>query len=734
MKKLSIFIFTTTCFFLNAKAQEKAVRGFVPTYTNEEIRIDGILDESIWEYVQLDGHFQQHFPFDSVRAKSRTDVFFTYDDKNLYIAAVCYEAQQGKYIVESLRRDFDTRTTDNFQVIIDPFNDKFNGYLFSVTPYGSMKESLIQFGGSGPLEHSWDNAWYAAATRGVDSYTVEIKIPFKTLRYNKNNPIWRINFARHNLKINEMSVWNPVPMNFPVYSLAYTGEVRWLNSPEKSGVNTAVIPYTLGNTTRDFQAQSPTITRGSAGFDAKFSITSSLNLDITVNPDFSQVDVDQQLTNLTRFSLFFPEQRQFFLENSDIFARFGFSKIRPFFSRRIGLVNGQVIPILGGARLSGKLNKNWRIGAMSIQTGAYSPLNLDAQNYTVAAFQRKVFERSNISFIMINRQGFDGNTIDMGDFNRVVGLDYDLYSANNQWQGKFFYHHSLTPNLRRDSYSHASYLSFSDRKWFIMWNHEYVGKNYRSDVGFIPRQEFFDASENVIRKLSYWRLEPYIARTFFLKGENLYSITTGAYWDFYADSSFSANDVQYRASTDFTFYNTARLSVRFTEQFTRLLFPIDITQTGVTPLPVGGYQYRNAGVSWLSNRRKLLNYELGSSYGSFFVGNRIGLSGVIRYRLQPFAQISLRFTHDYLDFPEPFGNSQLTLIGSTFDITFRTNVFWTTFIQYNTQIDNLNINTRFQWRFKPMSDLFLVYIDNYDSLLSIKNRGIVVKLVYWLGL
>jgi hypothetical protein len=490
----------------------------------------------------------------------------------------------------------------------------------------------------------------------------------------------------------------------------------------------------LGNTTKDFQSQSPTVARGSAGFDAKFSINSSLNLDVTVNPDFSQVDVDQQLTNLTRFSLFFPEQRQFFLENSDIFSRFGFSRIRPFFSRRIGLQNGQAIPILGGLRLSGKLNRKWRIGVMSIQTGEYSPLNLDAQNYTVAAFQRKVFERSNISFIMINRQGFDGNSINSTDYNRVVGIDYDLYSANNQWQGKFFYHYSLTPELRNNNFTHASYLSYDDKYWFIMWNHEYVGKNYRSDIGFIPRQEFFDGSDNSFKRLSYWRLEPYIARTFFVKSENLYSITTGAYWDYYADSSFSANDVQYRANTNFTFYNTSSLNLRFTEHFTRLLFPIDITQTGAAPLPIGGYQYRDVGASWVSNRRKLFNYEIGASYGSFFVGEKIGISGVLRYRIQPYANISFRFSHDYLDFPQPYGINRLTLLGPTFDITFRNNVFWTTFVQYNTQIDNLNLNTRFQWRFKPMSDLFIVYIDNYDSMLGIKNRGVVAKLVYWFGI
>jgi len=231
------------------------------------------------------------------------------------------------------------------------------------------------------------------------------------------------------------------------------------------------------------------ITHGNVntGLDAKIAVTSSLNLDVTINPDYSQVEVDQQIINLTRFSLFFPEKRQFFIENSDLFAQFGFRQVRPFFSRNIGLFKGQTVPIIAGTRLSGNINKAWRIGLMNMQTAQDTTLGLNPQNYTVAAFQRMLFGRSNIAGIFVNRQGLIDKELNFTDYNRILGLDFNLRSNNNKWMGKAFYHHSFTPQFKSDNYTHAVWMMYNSQNLFGMWNHEFVGENYIPDIGFVPR-------------------------------------------------------------------------------------------------------------------------------------------------------------------------------------------------------------------------------------------------------
>jgi len=702
--------------------------------SSQSIQVDGEIGEIEWKGVQVAKDFVQFFPADSVFSNTKTEVMLTYDDHALYVAAICYDNFKGKNVVQSLKRDFDFSTSDAFTVIFDPLDDKVNGFQFSLNPYGAQQEAMIQNGGNFGNETRWDNKWFSSVKRSEGKWTLEMKIPFKTIRYKPGLDVWGVNFARNNQKINEVSCWNRVPLNFSVSSLGYTAPLKWDNPPPKPGLNASIIPYALGGYTADYQKQKDS-PRWGAGGDVKFSLTPSLNLDLTINPDFSQVNVDQQITNLTRFNLFFPEQRQFFIENSDLFARFGFTKIRPFFSRRIGLKDGQAIPIIGGLRLSGKINRNWRIGIMNIQTAKSTLYNAEAQNYTVAAIQRQVFARSNIGIIIINRQGFTDRKLNFTDFNRVIGLDYDLLSKDNKWTGKFFVHHSFSPQKNNNAYTHASYLGYSTRKWNIMWNHEYVGKNYRTDLGFVPRQSFYNSQTNQTVNLTYWRLEPVLSYTIYPKSKKLYSADFNLYNSTYFDSSFSTNDVISTASIDLNFFNSASMSAGYNEQFTRLLFPIDLTLQGKNPLPAGGYAYRSGFIKFNSNRRKVFNYTINLYGGSFYTGTLLGGSATLGFRAQPWGNFSLRLTHDEVDLGPTYGRSSLTILGPTIEITPLKNLFFTTFIQYNTQINNLNINSRVQWRYAPMSDLFIVYTENYGTeKLNVNNRGIVIKLVYWLGI
>lgn len=732
------------CLALIAQGQTDTARAYHIRKSTQHIKIDGKLDDPDWQQAQKEGGFWQQFPYDTSASVTRTEIMMTYDAHHIYVAAICYDTFGGNFVVSSLKRDFTYATNDAFMVSIDPFNDKINGFCFGVNPYGAQLEGLLQNGGSFDITTNWDNKWFSEVKRYEGYWVAEFRIPFKTLRYKEGITQWGVNFSRNNLKINENTSWSRVPRNFNVTSLAYTGKLLWDAPPPAAGQNISLIPYAITRYSENFKNNTKGLLTANAGMDAKIAVTPSLNLDLTVNPDFSQVDVDRQVTNLSRFSLFFPEQRQFFIENSDLFSRFGFSQIRPFFSRRIGLKNGSsvTIPIIAGARLSGKLNKDWRMGLMNIQTGAYDKdgVKANAENYTVAAVQRQVFSRSNLSAIVVNKQNVPGPDSGATAYNRVVGFDFDLASKDNTWMGKFFFHHSFSPHQPQNAYAHASWLSYNTPRWFIMWNHEYVGNNYRAHVGFVPRQTVYDEATDNLVPMTFWRIEPEITHTFYPENSRIYRVSPGFYVSGYADSSITVNDILYRPYLDIQFMDRSFIGFGYNENFTRLYFPIDITGTGNTPLPAGGYTYRSFDVNYNSNTRKPFNWRAEFSAGTFYNGRSISYSAAINYRAQPWGNFSLTYEANELDLPKPYGYTRLILIGPRAELTFSRNLFFTTFVQYNTQVDNVNVNARLQWRFAPMSDVFIVYGDNYAPIpqrrmpdFRVKDRGVVVKLVYWLG-
>ena len=451
--------------------------------------LDGSVDEPAWQAAEVASDFWMVLPMDTSRANVRTDVRMTYDDHNVYLSAVCFLGDvPGPYIVESLRRDWSFSKNDNFIFFMDTFDDQTNGFTFGTNAAGAQWDGLLYEGGKANL--SWDNKWTSVVKNYSDRYVLEMAIPFKTIRYKKGISRWGINFSRLDLKTTEKSSWTPIQRQFPTASLALTGVLIWDQPPPQPGPNISLIPYALSGLTRDYQNNIDTKGRFNAGLDAKVAVTSSLNLDLTVNPDFSQVDVDQQVTNLDRYELFFPEKRQFFLENGDQFTNFGYANIRPFFSRRIGLGG---VPIRFGARLSGKLNKDWRIGIMDMQTGGVSETGLPAQNFAVMALQRRVFARSNIGVMFVNKEslGYEsvGNKLLYSRYNRNLGIEYNLASANNLWTGKAMYVQSFSPvpplnpgqdagasTVSGSSAVYAANLQYFSRKWLIGGQVESVGQ------------------------------------------------------------------------------------------------------------------------------------------------------------------------------------------------------------------------------------------------------------------
>lgn len=700
------------------------------TWTEEKIKLDGELNEGIWMQAEMVTDFVQSFPYDTSLAETKTEVMVTYDDKNVYIAAICHDKLEGNYVVQSLKRDFSYPKSDAFAVYFDPLNDETNGFNFTVNPLGAQREGLVANGGSFGVTTIWDNRWLSAVKQYEDKWIVEMAIPFKTLRYNSETPTWKINFSRHDLKRNENSSWARVPRGLNVACLACTGTLVWDKPPKKQGANISLIPYAIAKVNKDYENGRDPELKVNGGLDAKIAVTSSLNLDVTINPDFSQVEVDRQVINLDRFSIFFPEQRTFFIENSDLFANFGFSNIRPFFSRRIGLFQGKEVPIIGGLRLSGKINQNWRIGVMSMQTEGLPAdkeigrPSLRSQNYSVFALQRRVFTRSNIGVIAVNRQAFTGLEWKKNDYNTIAGIDLNISNKDNRLQGKLFYHHSFSPNQKKDAGANASWLQYTHERFFIMWNHEYIGTNYNAEVGFVPR-------------VGQIRFEPKFDWFFYPKKGRINRHGPNLYFNMYTDTEFDVIDRLVKFDYDINFQNQALFVFFARELYTRLTFPFDPSGTGGEPLPADtDYFYRNAGARFTSNFRKKFSYEISSTYGSYYNGTRLTLEGELTYRFQPWGSISIAAEQNEIRLPDPYSDASLTLISPRLEVSFTKSLFFSTFLQYNNQVDNLNINTRFQWRFAPMSDLFIVYTDNYNPTdpFAVKNRALVIKLNYWFTL
>ena len=694
--------------------------------SDSPMEIDGVLDEEIWQVAQKASGFQQVFPTDSLMALSETEVMLTYDENFLYVAAINYDTLARDYVITSLRRDFDWGPNDNFSIYIDPFNDLTNGFTFGISPLGVQREGLISAGEEVSTE--WDNKWFSAVQQYPDRWVAEMAIPFKSIRYNPNNLEWNINFLRNNQKQNERISWIQVPQQYRASSLAFSGKLIWESVPDNTGANVVLIPYVSSAINKDHEANTSTDYQFEAGLDAKLAITASLNLDLTVNPDFSQVEVDRQVTNLDRFEIFFPERRQFFLENSDLFADFGFPSTRPFFSRRIGIAqdtsgNNLIVPIQFGARLSGKVNKDWRIGLLNMQTASDSRNFINAQNYTVATFQRQVFARSNVGGIFVNRVATDyqsSDSVNTTKYNRVFGVDYNLISANNRWEGNAFYHRSDNPGDEDENYAHGFFIRYASRNLRVFWFHQIIGAGYQADVGFVRRTDIRRASLSV-------------QGTVYPENPQVVTHELEAQLSYVTDGGFNVIDREFSLVHEIEFTSRSELALGVENFWIKLTDPFDPSGSDGLELPAGTEEsWWRAGFSYESDNRKVFNYEIGSSYGGFFNGKRFELELESNFRYQPYGGIGLNFTYNNINLPSPYSDSDLFLIGPRIDLTFSDRVFLTTFLQYNNQQDNININTRFQWRYAPISDFFIVYTDNYfPGDFKVKNRALVVKLSYW---
>jgi Domain of unknown function (DUF5916) len=718
-----------------------------------KLLVDGRLDEAVWQNNLAITNFTQTIPVDTGLSQYQTVVRLAFDDTYLYVGATCYQPRSS-YRVESLKRDYVGGTSDVLNIAINPYRDGVNGFIFAVNPYGVLREALMDNGSN--MSFDWDNKWNAEVERHEDYWTIEMAIPFKTLRYktNSENEGWRVNFVRTMLNPWNVSTWVPVPRPQSPQSLAFSGELKWQESPPPPRrFNTSVIPYAIAKYDIEYQRDAltqnvikkPTNFTPNLGGDVKISLTPSLNLDLTLNPDFSQVEVDRQVTNLSRFELFFPELRQFFQENRDLFAFWGFPNTRPFFSRRIGLAYNPVlginqqVPILGGLRLSGKVNNNLRVGLLGMRTKQVNwsaDKVLPGANFTVLTLQQKVFARSFLGAVFVNKMNSLNSLSEVQKagidaYSSNVGLEYNLFSKDNKWEGEWYYHRSLSPNELKRDHAFAQFLGYTTRSFTLRSGYNHIGKYYTAEAGFVPRPGiqtiFFSGTKSFYPKSSPFSQINCTGRT-----DNTLLIggkpTDGSQTAGLEMNMRNGGLVQYQAVHNFTFLTNA-------------FDPTNLYETGSTPLAAGtSYQYTYHNLMYSSSRQKAIYGSAELEMGEYFNGNKQTLSADASYRLQPYGIFTLTGVYNRIKLPAPYPSAQFWIVGPRVELTFTRKLFFNTFVQYNTQANNVNLNMRLQWRFAPVSDFFLVFTDNSWAegipntdlrFLAPKNKAIVAKFTYW---
>jgi hypothetical protein len=667
-----------------------------------------------------------------------------FDKEFVYVGVRCKNGKPvNRYVASSLKRDYPFAENDAVGVVFDTYSDQTNAYAFYLSAYGVQREEQVFSGGT--VDGTWDAKWFSAVTHDSLGWNAEMAIPLRYLRYNENLPNWNINFSRNDIASNERSAWIRVPRNFTLPNLAYHGQVEFSEKPSQAKRSYSLIPSLTYSAS---QTESEKIeSHAQLSLDAKVSLTSALNLDVTVNPDFSQAEVDQIQLNITRFELVFPEKRFFFIENSDLFSEFGItmtgtSPIRPFYSRRIGLQYNEELGIyertklLGGIRLSGKLNKNLRVGLMSVQTAPLetegeegaSGKTIPGNNYSVVALQQKIFSRSNIGIIIENRQGMKPDSIsdfafDNNNYDRLIGTEYNLASADNVWTGKLFGFLSRNSMNKKTDNSHGFLLSRNTVRSSAYVGYTSASRSFSSDMGFVPRRNFKNFYTEADVKFYPKK-----------QGSRFNFIAPIGHFDIYFDSANQKTDHQVRYGFYITMKNTSYMYILGWHEYTRLTGDFNPAQDDGMALQAGSiHTYSAASIYYETDFRKNRFGALWLKGGQFFNGTFAQIGINFNQKIQPWGTVGLNFDANVIELPEPYSDNTIYAVGPKADISFSKSLFLNTIIQYNSQSRNLGVYGRIQYRFRPLSDLYIIYTNNHNTEpWRRRDQALTVKLVYWL--
>lgn len=691
-------------------------------FLKESISIDGKLDEDVWSTLSEITNFYNYLPTDEGLSKHQTIVKLFHDGQFLYVSAI-YEDSESRIQTSSMKRDVSIGISDSFVMILDTQNQKQSAYYFAVNGYGTQVDGLVERTNEGfDFSTNWNAVWNAAASVKGKNKIYEFAIPLKALNFDKSNPVFGIQMYTRDIKKNAWTILKNVKRNFRLFDLRFTTEFNLDNMPTTSISKFAFTPSITLNSLNDLDTDTKEL-QTIPSFDAQYNITSSLKLDATINPDFSQIDVDQQVTNLTRFSIFFPERRIFFLENADLFSNLGVAEVNPFYSRRIGANSD----IQFGVKLSGNMSAKTRIGFMNVQTAENESIN--AQNYTALVAEQQLSSNFAVTSFLLNRQETRHlNFLD--DYNRIVGLNVNFKSNNNKWIGLGNFGKSFNDGISGNNGFYNLGLWYNKRG--LNWNisARKVGENYITDVGFTPRLYNYDAINDQVIREEYSQLSTGVQYEKFYKKSS--PINTFRVINYNNSNYFDENGVisqsQHSLNSALFFKNLSAIYYVYTYNFIRLKYGFDPLNNG-TPLIPGDYSFGLLKLGYNSANNQKFRYRFNFQKGSYYNGERIAGGTYLNYQLLPFANLSVSYDINDIDLGN-LGRETFHLTRFTGEVFFNTRLNWTTYIQYNTQNDNFNINSRIQWEYRPLSYVYLVVTDNYRSNLSRTNWGIAFKMSY----
>ena len=695
----------------------------------QPIRIDGLLDEAAWSAAEAASSFQQSEPLSGQPASMATDVRVLFDADYLYIGAFLHDSAPSLAVVNDIRKDFTEEDQDDFEVLLDTFGDRRNGYVFSTNIEGARHDRQVALEGR-EVNRSWDAVWDVRTRKRADGWTVEMRIPFRALRFDRTiNATWGINFSRHVRRLNEISFWAPVPRAYSLNRVSLAGNLVGLETGS-AGRDLRIKPYISDNAVRALgTSTTPSPSTNNAievGADIKAALTSGLTMDLTVNPDFGQVEADEQQVNLTQFSQFFPEKRDFFLENSGIFyigdaaRRSGANIVTPdednllFFSRRIGLTaGGGAIPILGGVRVTGKLTEGTRLGVLSVQDRATD--GDPASNASVIRFRQNLGTVGNdLGFFAMQNVHTSGPAYT----NRVLGIDKNLRLFRNlDWNS--YAARTSTPGKSSGAYAWRSTVNWEGVFFHIKTGAMELGPGFQNDLGYYRRV-------GMRKYLLETGVRP---RTAWLRSHGVRELHPHIGWAYQNDLSGYELAKNLHSGVSLFFNNGAIFEWSANPFFNRLTTPFRPNAKMVSPIPVGGYNWTENMLLFTSDQSRMFSLDSRYVFGGLYDGTQRTVSASVQFRpsYRFKAKVGLQRTAATLNTPNARFVNTLGTVRTSYSFT--TNMFIDALSQYDAVSKQFNANIRFNLIHHPLSDLFIVYND--QRILTpdapIAGRGIIVK-------
>jgi hypothetical protein len=680
--------------------------------------VDGdVLHDAVWDKIPSFGNLVQSQPNFGRPASEKTEIRIAYTDDTFYVAVVCYDSKPGSLVVSDALRDANLDNTDAFIFIVDTYKDGQNGFIFGTNSIGVEYDAQVdnegqgnnnvnrQQGGTiGGFNLNWDASWEVKSLVGDFGWSAEFAIPIRTLRFQPGKD-WGFNFRRNIRKSNEIVYWSPLPIGMNINRLSMAGTLTGLEL--RSPGNLKLIPYVLGRIEKDFTAADPGFEFSpEVGGDIKYSITPSLTLDATYNTDFAQVEVDDQQVNLDRFNLFFPEKRPFFLENAGLFTVGSPGEVDLFFSRRIGIgEDGSVVPIIGGGRLSGKLNRT-NIGLLSMFTDDVSTAGIEKENFTVARVNHEFRGRSALGALFVNKSSLESSDT----YNRTFALDGKL-GLGRKARMSGFYARTKDPNDSLNAYAFKYQADYIWNNWELQAAYTEVGEGFNPEVGFLVRSAFRKPEGRVLYHL---RPKNPDSRILELRPH----ISYRGYWNFdnFQETGFLHIDNHWEFKSGLEIHTGLNLT---TEGVTQ---PFEISQ-GVNVLP-GTYKHAESQIVLMSNQSKAISVNMRSVIGGSFGGHRYINSSTLRLRGGD--KFNANFTFEYNNYQLPAGNFTANILRTQLAYSFTPTIYLQGLVQHNSSDRLWAANLRFGWLQRANTGLFIVYNHNFQDGNPL-NQSFIIK-------